>query len=250
MRFCALLSTTFLAASILCLFTIGTAGAAGLRVDDMCLGNDTPGPFALSWNHVVMGSERVSINGLVQLRGLDYTLDADGGTVTFTRNLPSRSAAEIVYEYDLGSAQRSGGGKSVPLSVDLLRSDRGYLSFQAIGKAEDATKSNLTVGFGLGWHPSGTTQLATHFYFAPMATAADGSNLSAEKRTGLSLSGSAGAGEWGLFSFGFARAGVSLGESGDSSVQAGRQMLNISSRFTAGQKLSALVSYAQNQACR
>ena len=248
MRFCALLSTTFLSASILCLLTISTAGAAGLRVDDMCLGNDTPGPFSLSWNHVVTGSERVSINGLVQLRGLDYTLDADGGTVTFTRNLPSRSAAEIVYEYDPSSGQRSGGGKSVPLSVDLLRSDRGYLSFQAIGKAEDATKSNLTVGFGLGWHPSSTTQLATHFYFAPMATAADGSNLSAEKRTGLSLSGSAGAGEWGLFSFGFARAGVSLGESGDSSIQAGRQMLNLSGRFTAGQKVSALVSYAQNQA--
>lgn len=248
LSFRTLILSAFLPALFLGFLTTGAARAEVARGEDVCLGNDTPGPFGLSWNHVAAGSERVSINGLAQLRGLDYTLDADGGTVTFTRNLPSRSAASISYAYDSGAARWAGGGQSVPLTVDLVRSDRGSLSFLALGKTGEAARSNLTVGVGLGWHPNSTASVATHFYFAPMTVSADGSSLPAEKRTGMSVSGSAGAGEWGLFSFGFARAGVSLGETGDGGLSAGRQNLNLSSRFTAGQTLTALVSYAQNKA--
>ena len=244
----ALIGAAFLPTLLLGLLTTGPVSAQAVRGEDVCLGNDTPGPFGLSWNHVAAGSERVSINGLAQLRGLDYTLDADGGTVTFMRNLPSRSAASISYAYDPGAARRAGGGQSVPLTLDLVRSDRGSLSFLALGKMGEAARSNLTVGVGLGWHPSSTAEVATHFYFAPTATSTDGSSLPAEKRTGLSVSGSAGAGAWGLFSFGFARAGVSLGDTGDGVLSAGRQNLNLSSRFTAGQTLTALVSYAQTKA--
>lgn len=244
-----LIGAAFLPTLLLGLLTNGPVLAQAVRGEDVCLGNDTPGPFGLSWNHVAAGSERVSINGLAQLRGLDYTLDADSGTVTFMRNLPSRSAASISYAYDPEAARRAGGGQSVPLRVDLVRSDRGSLSFLALGKMGEAARGDLTVGVGLGWHPSSTAEVATHFYFAPMAAAsADGSSLPAEKRTGLSVSGSAGAGAWGLFSFGFARAGVSLGDTGDGGLSAGRQSLNLSSRFTAGQTLTAQVSYAQTKA--
>ena len=69
-----------------------------------------------------------------------------------------------------------------------------------------------------------------------------------DKRTGLSVSGSAGAGQWGLFSFGLAQAGVSLGDCGDNSVQAGQQTLTLSSRLTPNQKMQALISYAQSRA--
>ena len=238
----------FPAALFLILLSVCPALAAGLRVDDVCVGNDTAGPFALSWNHVVLGTETVTVNGLKQMRGLDYTLDADGGAITFTRSLPARSAAEITYERDPVQAQRMQAGQAIPLSVDLLRSEHGYLSFQALGKPGDAAQSNLTLGVGLGWQPGANTQIATRLFFAPVTASSDPNALSAEKRSGLSVSGSAGAGQWALFSFGFARAGVSLGDCGDSSVQAGQQTLTLSSRFTPTPKVQALVSYAQNQA--
>jgi len=236
------------AALFLFLFSACPALAAGPRVDDFCVGNDTPGPFALSWNHVVPGTETVTINGLTQMRGLDYTLDADGGAITFTRSLPARSAAEITYERDPLQAQHTGAGQTIPLSVDLLRTEHGYLSFNALGKSSDAAQSNLTLGVGLGWHPGTNTQLVTHFFFAPVTASSASDSLSAEKRSGLSVSGTAGAGQWALFSFGFARAGVSLGDCGDSSVQAGQQALTFSSRVTPNQKVQALISYAQNRA--
>ena len=220
---------------------------AGPSADDIFVGNDTPGPFALSWNHVLPGTETVTVNGLSQMRGLDYTLDTDNGSVTFTRSLPTHSAAQVRYERDPLQSQQNGQGKLIPLSVDLMRSNRGYLSFNALAKSGAAAQNNLTLGVGLGWHPGGTTQLATRFFFAPITASSDPTSLTAEKRSGLSLSGSTGAGQWALFSFGFARAGVSLGDSGDSSVQAGQQSLLISSRLTPVKTIQALVSYTQNR---
>ena len=248
MRFHTLSLSALLPALFFSLLTTGPALAAGPRVDDVCVGNGTPGPFALSWNHVVLGTESVTINGLAQMRGLDYTLNADGGTVTFSRSLSAHSAAQVSYERDPAEARQAATEQSVPLRVDLLRSDQGYLSFQALGKPGDDARGNLTLGVGLGWHPSSTASVATHFYFAPVTASADPSSLSTEKRSGLSVSGSAGAGSWALFSFGFARAGVSLGDCGEGSeVQAGRQTLSLSSRFSPNTRVQALVSYDQSR---
>ncbi len=234
--------------ALLFLLLTGPALANGPRVDDVCVGNETPGPFALSWSHIVPGTETVTVNGLSQIRGLDYTLDTDGGAITFTHSLPVRSAAEITYERDPFQSAHTGTGQTIPLTVDLLRTDRGYFSFQALGKPGDAAQSNLTLGVGLGWQPSAATRIATHFFFAPVTASSDAGSLSAEKRSGLSVAGTAGAGQWALFSFGFARAGVSLGDCGDSSIQAGQQTLSLSSRFTPDKQVQALVSYAQESA--
>ena len=213
-------------------------------VQDLCFGNGTAGPFPLSWKHITPGTESVSVNGLPQLRGLDYTLDADGGTVSFARALPARSVAAVSYEPDPAQAQHNGDGRTLPLSVDLLRGEHGYFSFNALGKQGQDAGGALTLGVGAGWQGGRDALLSSHFFYTPVGAAPAGKDApadSADKRMGVSLSGSAKAAGWALFSFGFARAGVSLADSGDDSLRAGQQVFSLSSHLTPTKMVSAVV---------
>ncbi len=239
----------FRAAPIALLILLLARSGAALTppVQDVCLGNGTSGPYTLSWNHIEPGTETVQINGLTQMRGLDYTLDTDSGAITFTRDLPARSAAQVTYDLDPVQSQRSNAGQTIPLSVDLLRGQHGYFSFNALGKSGDSAKSDLTVGVGMGWNGGANTQLSTRFFYAPVSAAPDAATESPAKRMGLAVAGSAGAGQWGLFSFGFARAGVSLGDTSDSSLQAGQQTLTLGSRLTPAKQVQADFQFTQSQ---
>lgn len=217
------------------------AGAA--RVQDFCLGDGTPGPYALRWKHVTPGTEAVQVNGLPQMRGLDYTLDADAGTVTFTRDLPARSAAEITYAHDAGQAERNRGDQAIPLSLDLLRGGRGFFSLDALGKPGDSPAAGgVTLGVGLGLSGGGGDQLSSRFAFTPISGAGGGSPGG---RTGLSVKGSAAGGGWALFSFGFSRAGVGLQNAGDD-LQAGQQILSLNGHLTPIKPLIADVSFRRS----
>ena len=188
----------------------------------------------------------MTVNGLPQLRGLDYTLDADNGSITFTRPLPNQSAAAVTYETDPTQAQRNGGARTIPLSVDLMRGEHGYFSLDALGKQDQTAGSDLTLGLGMGWQSRHDTQLTSHFYYTPVTATSDANANSAAKRTGLALAGSTGAGTWGLFSFGFSRAGVSLENAGDDSLQVGQQKLTLSSRLTPTKTVQAQVNFTQS----
>ncbi len=243
-----------LRAAFLALFAISGLllahlGAASTPpMQDVCVGNGTSGPYTLSWKHIEPGTESVQINGLTQLRGLDYTLDADNGAIMFTRDLPASSAAQISYECDRSqTAERNGAGQTIPLSVDLLRGQHGYFSFNALGKTSDGAQSDLTLGVGMGLSGGANTQFSTRFFYAPQ-TATPGSDTEpVDKRLGMSVAGSAGAGQWGLFSFGFARAGVSLSNTGDDSLSAGQQTLTLGSRLTPTKQVQADFQYAQSR---
>ncbi len=219
-------------------------------VQDLCFGNGTPGPFALSWKHITSGTESVTVNGLPQLRGLDYTLDADNGAVTFARPLPARSVAAVTYAPDPIQAQRNDTGRTIPLSVDLLRGEHGYFSFNALGKQGQDAGGDLTLGVGAGWQGGHNAQLSSHFFYTPVtATAPSGKDAGTDspaKRMGLSLFGSTAASGWALFSFGFARAGVSLADAGDNGLRAGQQVFSLSSRLTLTKAVQAQASFRQS----
>ena len=234
-----------LAAALVCLPPARPAVADAPPVQDVCVGNGSPGPYTLSWNHVLLGTESVQVNGVPQLRGLDYTLDADGGTVTFTRGLPAQSAIAVTYRTDPAQAARNGQGQAIPLSVDLLRGERGYFSFNALGKPGDGTQRDLTLGVGMGLSLTPGAQVSSRFFFAPVT--AGNQEASAWDRTGLTVGGSAKAGQWGLFSFGLARAGVSLGDTGDGGPQAGQESLTLGSRLTLSQRVQAKFDYAASR---
>lgn len=62
-------------------------------------GNGTQGPYQLDAAPVVINSERITIDGVQQKRGDDYTIDYQAGTVTFTRRTIDPKSVVIVY-YD------------------------------------------------------------------------------------------------------------------------------------------------------
>jgi len=216
-------------------------------VQDIFVGSGTPGPFALSWNNVQLNMETVRVNQQTQLRNLDYTLDAAAGTVTFTRPLPASAAVEVSYATIPGVSQRTGNGQTIPLSVDLLRDSHSYFSLDALGKTAEGTASNLTLGAGLGWHGGANSQISSRFVYTPIAAAASGTAPAAD-RTGISLSGTAGAGQWGLFSAGFSRAGAGADTGGDSSFQNGRQLLTLGSTLTPSKTIQAKLSFSRSEA--
>jgi hypothetical protein len=69
------------------------------RLDKM-YGNGTQGPYALSSAPVVIDSEQVWLDGVLQKRGNDYEIDYQAGTVTFnSRTILKTSIIEIDYDY-------------------------------------------------------------------------------------------------------------------------------------------------------
>ena len=216
-------------------------------VQDVFAGNGTPGPFALTWNHLPVSTETVSVNGQLQVRSLDYTLDADAGTVTFTHSLPAGAAISILYSVSPQS-QRSGSEQSIPVTLDLMRGQNGYFSLDALGKTAAGTAGSLTLGASLGWHGAGSDQLSCRFLDTPSASDANLNTSAGADRAGLSLSGTAGAGRWGLFSLGFSRAGDGLDTGSDSAFQSGRELFTLGSTLTASKAVQAKLSFSRSDA--
>jgi hypothetical protein len=216
-------------------------------VQDLFIGNATPGPFALSWNNVQFNTETVSVNGQMQLRNLDYTLDDAGGTLTFTRSIPANTAIEVTYAIIPSQSERTGSGQTIPLSVDLLRDQHSYFSLDALGKQAVGTPNALSLGAGLGWHGGANNQLSSRFVYTPMTASTAGTAQNAD-RTGVSLSGTTGTGHWGLFSLGFSRAGAGMDTGGDSSFQSGRQLLTLGSTLTPAKAIQAKLSFSRSDA--
>ncbi len=238
----ALLFICFLAIGCLVIGFVAVCRADTPPVQDIFIGSGTPGPFALRWSGVEANTESVSVNGQTQLRGIDYALDSTAGTVTFTHDLPASAAVSVTYTIIPGLSQRSGSGQTIPLSVDLLRSRSGYLSLDALGKQNADVPGNLTLGVGLGWLGSGSSQFSSRFVYTPQRTG----DASHADRTGLLLSGTAQAGQWGQFSLGFSRAGAGLDPSTDSSFQIGRQVLTLGGMLTPSKAIQAQLSFSRS----
>ena len=230
------LAALFLLASLLCL--LSTCRADTPPVQDIFVGSGTPGPFALRWNAVDANTETVSVNGITQLRSIDYALDSAAGTVTFTHSVPANSAVSVTYVLVPGLSQHSGGGQTIPLSVDLLRNGNGYLSLDALGKAAE-TASNLTLGAGFGWGGQ-SSRFSSRFVYTPQMTGSD----SHSDRTGLSLGGSTQAARWGQLSLGLSRAGAGLDPG--AGIQAGRQVLTLGSTLSPAKKVQAQLSFSRS----
>lgn len=62
-------------------------------------GDNTQGPYSLNSPPVVINSEQVTVDGLRQERGDDYTIDYQAGTIRFlNRVIDSRSVIEVRYD--------------------------------------------------------------------------------------------------------------------------------------------------------
>ncbi|MBU1027135.1 MAG: hypothetical protein KKA31_05330 [Candidatus Margulisbacteria bacterium] len=68
--------------------------------DKKFYGDGTQGPYNLDFTPVVIDSERVSVDGRLNKRGDDYTIDYQAGSVTFLNKvIDAKSVIQIYYDY-------------------------------------------------------------------------------------------------------------------------------------------------------
>ncbi len=217
---------------------------------DLLVGNGTFGPYALSWKNIVGGTEIVLVGQQTQMRGIDYTLDANAGTVTFTRPLMAQSAASVHYDYDPARAVRANAFGKVPLSFNLAESGSSRVSldalYQAGSAAAGAAPGSLTLGLGTSVEGA-AGQLSTRLLFAPtLGGSANENSGSSLSRMGVSLSGSTQVGRPVQMSFGYAQAGAHMTTAGDDSLTAGRQTLTLGTTLAPSKTVQASAQWTQS----
>ena len=80
-------------------FTLIGSSPRGEPRYEKLFGDDTQGPYQLGGALVVLGSERITIDGTKQVRNADYEINYATGTVTFKRRIVERrSLIEASYE--------------------------------------------------------------------------------------------------------------------------------------------------------
>lgn len=233
--------------------------AASARAEpgqDLLVGNGTPGPYSLSWKNISGGTEIVQVGQQTQMRGIDYTLDAGAGTVTFTHPLTAQAAASVHYDYDPARAVRGSVVGKIPLSFDLAEHGGSRVSLDALyqagngnsGSTAGAAPGSLTLGLGTSLQGS-AGQLSTRLLFAPGLGGAEGAQSgSSVSRMGLSLSGGTKAGHDLQVSFGYAQAGAKMTTAGDNGLAAGRQTMTLGTAFAPSKQVQASVNWAQSDA--
>jgi len=136
-----------LAGASLAAETFVSTGADSLKVTDLVLGQAKTGPYTLSWNQIAGTTASVTLNGAPLLRGVDYTLDEQAGTVTFTKALERGEVANVTYLRRPDTSKRNAVSFALPIAESLrgpLGSTLGA-SYLYQRSADDA--DTLTHGF-------------------------------------------------------------------------------------------------------
>jgi len=97
----------------------GVAAATPATREDRWLGTGTVGPFTLTYRPIEPGSERVRLDGILQVAGKDYQLDYATGSIFFLSPVPA--GVFIVVSY-----QVSGASQSAPPARSLVGIDTHY----------------------------------------------------------------------------------------------------------------------------
>ena len=218
---------------------------------DVVTGTGSPGPYTLSWKGILSGTETVQVGALPQTRGIDYTVDADAGTVTFTRPLPAPGVASVRYEYDPAHAVRTGNAPVIPLAIDLARAGQSSLALSACLRPGDAGGSSptgpLSVGIGGGLRGAGGG-VGAQIVYAPAMSSAGPQKASDASRAGAAVSGDVGrAGQPLHLSAGWTRAGTNVADAGEG-MTAGQQTLTAKVDAAPMSNLSASAGVTQTAA--
>jgi len=84
-------------------------GSSGpIRQREEFSGQNSPGPYALTFRPIVENSETVTVNAVPQVRDRDYEISYVSGTITFVRPVAYGSNIVVEYTYAPGSATVTG----------------------------------------------------------------------------------------------------------------------------------------------
>ncbi|CCW34548.1 hypothetical protein CTKA_00432 [Chthonomonas calidirosea] len=108
---------------------------------DLIVGQNTVGPYRLSWRNAVQGSEMVVVDGRLLQAGRDYTIDWSSGVIRFSVPLPSGELARVSYSVNTPTAERVLSASYVPLQWNFWQNDNGFLRISSLLRASDSPTS-------------------------------------------------------------------------------------------------------------
>jgi hypothetical protein len=94
----------------------GGGGATSVARQDRWLGNNTAGPFLLSYRPIGAGSDVVKVEGILQVRDEDYQINYTTGEITFLRVIPL--GAMIIVDYAQTQEVSGAAGDARVFGVD------------------------------------------------------------------------------------------------------------------------------------
>ena len=106
-------------------------------------GADSPGPYYLAFRPIVRWSERITVDGVLQERDRDYTINYGTGMVMFTKVIPSSSLVVVRYLYR-PEALPPTLGKRVA-SIELVRKKGDGLEFGLVFARSQGTTPSQTL---------------------------------------------------------------------------------------------------------
>jgi hypothetical protein len=219
---------------------------------EFVLGNDTSGPFTLAWQKILIGTETVSVDGSIEVPGIDYNIDINAGTLTFTHPLSSRYTATVTYEYD-PKFSKSQKKLAVPLQLDLARSETSNVYVSALYQGANlsgnqAASNSLTLGLGAGLQV-GKSQWNARMYAAPQSATTSPNHSS--DQTAFDINGALDPAHGMHMSMDFGRTGLGFdNRSGAQLANAGTQHLGMSMQFAPSKKFAADLSYNQSESLK
>lgn len=139
---------------------------------DVISGNNSRGPYALTWKNIRPGRETVLIDGRRAVAGLDYNIDPAKGFITFTEPLRATSVARVDYALDTEKSQRNEGGLNIPLFIDIVSDENTNLQFSSIYRQEtnrSGSRGQAVLGLSGGHAFSGDTNISSNLFLSPGA---------------------------------------------------------------------------------
>ena len=131
----------------------GQGGSSTVSERDQYLGNNTPGPFLLTYRPVVAGSDQVTVNGVLETA---YTLDDATGQLLFNSGYLPPVDATIIVRYNVANVTNTVAGDQSVSGVDMAWGQPGglKLTFQAAqstGASSTAQNGNMAFEYGAGF---------------------------------------------------------------------------------------------------
>ncbi|NCO36712.1 MAG: hypothetical protein GW893_23000 [Armatimonadetes bacterium] len=125
-------------------------GSSGpIREREDFSGQNSPGPYALTFRPIVEGSEQITINAVLQVPDRDYEINYVSGTITFVRPVAYSSLIVVEYNYDPGSGAVTGGQALWGVDGKWTFADGWDLGFEFAGSQGGATATDKGTGYSL-----------------------------------------------------------------------------------------------------
>lgn len=216
---------------------------------DALLGQDSKGPYMLSRQMILPGSETVTVDGRRVLPPA-YQVDYNAGTLLFDAPLSKGQVARVDYTFDAKTSKANFRPPSAPLSLDVAHLELGPLGqstvqFSGAYKVDQNAPTVTALGMGLNTQIGGATQVGALFALSPRTTGTDraGSDLDA---SGMQVTAATTLGAM-QAKMKYVRTGSAFAAAQQYQWQQGLQLFDVSTSYSVGKWLVARSSLQRSE---